>query len=90
MMNEYKVWKRVKLNEVPKDKHLVKCKWVFLVKRNGTFRSRLVACGYTQIPGEDFAETYSPVIHDSTFRILLVMKMLMKLDHALFDVQVAF
>ena len=40
--------------------------------------------------GRDFAETYSPVIHDTTFRLLLVIKMMMKLKHALFDVQVAF
>jgi hypothetical protein len=39
--------------------------------RNGIFRARLVACGYSQIPGVDFQESYAPVINDVTFRILL-------------------
>ncbi|MCP4746748.1 MAG: hypothetical protein GY874_11505, partial [Desulfobacteraceae bacterium] len=40
----------------------MKSKWVFKVKRNGVFRPRLVACGYSKIPGEDFTENYSPVV----------------------------
>ncbi len=33
-----------------------------------------MACGYSQIPGVDFSEKYSPVVHDITFRLLLVLK----------------
>ena len=43
-----------------------------------------------KVPGRDFAKTYSPVIHNATFRLLLVIKKMIKLKHALFDVQVAF
>ena len=35
LMNECKVWKKVKLTDVPKDKRLITCKWVFLVKKMG-------------------------------------------------------
>ena len=33
-------------------------------------RARLVAKGFSQIPGEDFTEHFSPVINDVTFRIV--------------------
>ena len=46
-------------------------KWVFAVKRSGRFRARLVALGYSQIPGLDFIDNYAPVVQDVTFRILL-------------------
>ena len=48
------VWKRVKRSNIPSNKRCVKCKWVFKIKRDGTFRARLVACGCSQIPGVDF------------------------------------
>ena len=61
-MNDHGVWKKIDRSTMPKDRRCVKSKWVFEVKRNGVFRARLVACGYTQIPGLDFTEAYSPVI----------------------------
>ena len=67
------VWKRVKRSDIPNNKRCVKCKWVFKIKRDGTFRARLVACGYSQIPGVDFSENYSPVVHDITVRLLFVI-----------------
>ena len=42
------------------------------MKRDGRFRARLVACGYSQVPGVDFVESYAPVINDVTWRILIV------------------
>jgi hypothetical protein len=43
--------------EVPKDRRCIKCKWIFKIKRNGVFRARLVACRYSQVPGDDFNES---------------------------------
>ena len=69
----------------------MKCKWVFKIKRNGIFHARLVACGYSQIPGVDFTENYSPVINDITFRVLLVISMLNRhYKNVLVDVETAF
>ncbi len=68
----------------------MKSKWVFKVKRNGVFRSRLVACGYSQIPGVDFTENYSPVVHDITFQILILAMMLFGLSAKIVDVETAF
>ena len=60
------------------------------MKRNGIFRPRLVACGYSQIPGVDFTESYAPVIHNVTWRILLIVKILLKLNAKIIDVETAF
>jgi Reverse transcriptase (RNA-dependent DNA polymerase) len=46
---------------------------VFKEKRDGVFRARLVALGYSQIPGIDFTGNYSPVVNDSSFRILILL-----------------
>ena len=50
----------------------------------------LVACGYSQIPGVDFSENYSPFIHDITFRILLLVMMVLFLSAKIVDVEPAF
>ena len=75
---------------MPKNRRCVKNKWVLKVKRNGIFRARLVACGYSQIPGIDFTEAYAPVVNDTTWRIMLVMKLILGLDAVLIDVECAF
>ena len=71
-MDSRQVWQKIKRSDIPKDRRLVKSRWVFKVKRNGVFRARLVACGYSQIPGVDYSANYSPVINDITFRMLLL------------------
>ena len=89
-MEENKVWEVVEKTEKPKEKTLVKSKWIFVIKRNGIFRARLVACGYSQIPGIDFSENYAPVIMDATYRLLLVTMMKKGLKSKLIDVETAF
>ncbi|CAJ1959428.1 unnamed protein product [Cylindrotheca closterium] len=84
------VWQKMKRRDLPYGRRCIKCKWVFKIKRNGVFRSRLVACGYSQIPGVDFTEHFAPVINDITWRILLVAMMIWKLDAWLIDVETAF
>jgi Reverse transcriptase (RNA-dependent DNA polymerase) len=86
MMN-YKVWDIVKRNVVPPGRKCVKSKWVFDIKRNGVFRARLVACGYSQVPGVDFQESYSPVINDAVFRMLLVLQLALCLKGVIIDIE---
>jgi hypothetical protein len=65
-------------------------KWVFKIKRNGIFHARLVACGYSQVPGVDFQESFAPVINDVTFRILLIMMLTWNLKGKIVDIKTAF
>jgi hypothetical protein len=41
-------------------------------------------------PGVDFQESYSPVVNDVVFRILLVLQIIWMLKALLLDVEVAF
>ena len=66
-MNKRGVWRYIKRRDVPGNRRLIGCKWVFKKKRNGVYRARLVALGYSQIPGVDFTENFSPVVDDVTF-----------------------
>jgi hypothetical protein len=89
-MNEKKVWHKIKREEMEPGRRCVKHKWVFEIKRNGRFRARLVACGYSQIPGVDFEQAYSAVANDVTFRIIIILMLVWKLSAIIFDVETAF
>jgi hypothetical protein len=58
-------------------------RWVYKIKRDENnkpvrFKSRLVAKGYEQIPELDFGETFSPVAHFDTLRLLLAISTIQK------------
>ena len=59
-------------------------------KRNGTFRARLVALGYSQVAGVDFSNHYSPVLCDTSFRLILVIIQKLKLPAWSLDIETAF
>ena len=89
-MVKRKVWEIKDRKEMPIERRCVKCKWVFKIKRNGVFRARLVACGYSQIPGVDFTDNYSPVVNDVTFRLILLLWIHFGLTAKIVDVETAF
>ncbi|KAL0437857.1 UNVERIFIED_CONTAM: hypothetical protein Sradi_0493600 [Sesamum radiatum] len=66
------------LVDPPKGVRPVGCKWVYKRKLGAdgevtAFKTTLVAEGYTQRPGVDFEETYSPVAMTKSIRILLAI-----------------
>jgi len=64
------------VEELPPGKKAVGSKWVLVLKRdeNGNisrFKVRLVAQGFTQIPGQDFTHTFAPVARWDSIRFVL-------------------
>ena len=63
---------------------------MYKLKRDGTYRARLVVLGYSQIAGVDYTDNFAPVAHDVSFRIALARMMVEKLDNLVIDVETAF
>ena len=89
-MIHHDVWEMIHKNDIPPGRSPVGNKWIFKEKRNGQFRARLVALGYSQVPGIDFLNNYSPVVNDTSVRILLVLIKKNNLEAWSLDVETAF
>lgn len=81
--------------EIPKDRKIVKCRWVYALKRNSSgaiirYKSRVVAKGYSQIQGVDYDEVFSPVVKFETLRFLLAHVAKHDLELKQLDVKTAF
>jgi hypothetical protein len=74
-MEKRGVWEIIDEKNILINRRCIKNKWIFQVKRNGIFRARLLACGYSQVPGIDFSESFAPVLNDGSFRIMLIAKL---------------
>jgi hypothetical protein len=59
-------------------KNVIGSKWVFRIKRKADssiekYKACLVACGFTQVYGVDYFDTFSPVTKLASFRIILTI-----------------
>ncbi|KAI8421244.1 hypothetical protein MSG28_008301 [Choristoneura fumiferana] len=77
------------------DKKVIPCKWIYKLKKNAhgdviKYKARLVAKGFNQVYGIDYLETFSPVVRNSSLRMLfaLAAEEGMKMHHL--DVDTAF
>ena len=66
------------LENIPPDRKAIGCRWVFTIKRSPEgeilkYKARLVAQGFSQIPGQDFLSTYAPVMRLESYRALLAL-----------------
>ena len=73
----------------------VSTKWIFKTKENpdGSLikrKARLVARGFSQTPGVDFFETFSPVVRYESVRCVLSLAASRNMEMVQFDVQTAF
>ena len=79
----------------PHGKKLLRTKWVYKIKYGAegelsSYKVRLVACGYSQVFGIDFDETYSPVIRLTSMRLLFSISAQLGLKIHQMDVNTAF
>ncbi|KAJ9682521.1 hypothetical protein PVL29_018440 [Vitis rotundifolia] len=79
----------------PPTANIVGSKWMFKtkLKEDGTidrYKARLVARGFSQMPGLDFGETFSPVIKYTTIRLILSLAVTLGWAMKQLDVKNAF
>src|SRR6266850_3170716 len=86
-LDKNKTWELVDLSAGRK---AVKLKWVFKHKADGRYHARLVAKGFTQIPGLDYDETFSPVACFESLRLLLALAVLEDWEVHQLDIKSAF
>jgi hypothetical protein len=89
-MEKRDVWEIIDEKNILINRRCIKNKWIFKVKRNGIFQARLVACGYSQVPGIDFSESFVPVLNDVSFRIMLISKLVWDITSTVVDIETAF
>jgi len=66
------------LEDAPPGANIVGSKWVFKAKKDASgsvvrYKARLVAQGYSQVPGVDYFDTYAPVAKLSSIRTVLAI-----------------
>lgn len=91
-LHDMSTWDLVPL---PLGREVVGCKWVWKVKTNADgsverYKARLVAQGFSQSPGVDFDETWSPTARWNSIRTLLALAASEKLDVYQLDIDSAY
>ncbi|GKA70259.1 retrotransposon protein, putative, ty1-copia subclass [Tanacetum coccineum] len=91
-MKDNEVWDLV---DLPPNGKTVGSKWLFKKKTDmdgavHTYKARLVAKGYTQTPGIDYEETFSPVADIRAIRILIAITAFYDYEIWQMDVKTAF
>ncbi|GJY60726.1 retrotransposon protein, putative, ty1-copia subclass [Tanacetum coccineum] len=91
-IKDNKVWDLV---DLPPNGKTVDSKWLFKKKTDmdevvHTYKARLVAKGYTQTPGIDYEETFSPVADIRAIRILIAIAAFYDYEIWQMDVKTAF
>ncbi|HEV7735995.1 MAG TPA: reverse transcriptase domain-containing protein, partial [Chlamydiales bacterium] len=83
------------LTDLPEARKTVKCKWVYLTKRDlegkpVRYKARLIAKGYTQQAGIDYEETFAPVARLDSLQFLLALAATMDWEVHQIDIKTAF
>jgi hypothetical protein len=87
-LEAYKTWE---IMDDPKNINIVGCRWTFVLKKDSSgnitrYKARLVAQGYSQVPGIDFFDTYTPVTKMVTIHMTLTFAA--RRDHEIHQVNI--
>ncbi|TPX44940.1 DNA-directed DNA polymerase, partial [Chytriomyces confervae] len=72
-LTNFKHFKAFELVDLPPGKKAIGSKLFPNIKKDGTFKVRGVAKGFTQIQGVDFTDTFAPVAKAQAIRVFLVI-----------------
>ena len=80
---------------LPASQHAVQHKWVLHIKRDKSntishFKARLVTKGFTQIPGQDFNYTFTPVARWDSIRTVLSLATIHDYELRQLDIKTAY
>jgi hypothetical protein len=92
MLSEKETWR---LTDLPPGRKAIGNRWVFTKKfdENGNLsrhKARLVAQGFSQIPGQDYSETFSPVMRLDSLRTLIALAAMLDLEISQMDIKGAY
>src|ERR1700677_1785968 len=78
-----------------KDHNVIDTKWLFKIKRNpdgsiNKCKARYLMREFTQVPGIDFDEMYSPTVLYQVLRVIIVIACLLGLQLHQMDMKTAF
>ena len=83
-------WKPIERITVPQNHRILKGKWVYKLKRDGSCKARWVVKGFEQVKGLDYQQVFAAVVRADTFRTLLAIATLLDWDISNIDVDSAF
>ena len=97
MFNDKKCLQTVFRKDIPDEAVIMPMKWVYKIKKNPDgsierYKARLVAKGFRQIPDVHFdaAKTFAPSASTTSFRLLIIYKVMLRLYLFAMDVKSAF
>jgi hypothetical protein len=80
-------WESVQLESIPRGTAILPLKWVYTVKRDGTYKARIVCCGNFD-PFE--GPTYAPTAVKSVMWLVMALVILFNMEVRIFDISAAF
>ena len=91
-MVKHKVWRLVKMSDVPVKAKILTLTWAMKKKSNGTYRARINGRGYEQIEGQHYAESsiHTLVTNDYSVRIVMILAVMASLYGKIVDAKGAF
>lgn len=81
--------------DAPPDVNIIGSKWVFRAKKDAAgnvvrYKARLVAQGFSQVPGVDYFDTFAPVARLASIRAVLAMAAVYDMELGQLDIKGAY